>query len=369
MAMSFREMNNRVFDGEPVPHVLFQPRMEPWYHWHRIFGQLPERYQASSVMGFYQDLDCSMRYIHYYTGVPDPVLLSFDAPICTTYNGGQRTTVYDTPHGELVRVDHWTVDHTWRTVGFPVASPDDLRALRWLFGQARYAFQEKHFLLGDAYLGDQGEPQFWLPKSPYQALAQQWMTLPNLIYALADDPDSVHDAMRAIDDAYDPLYEQVCASGQVRIINFGENIHQQLISPRYWEQYFMPFYAKRCEQLHEADIYSHVHIDGFFSDLMPYFADMPHDGIEALTPTPQGDVDLDVLAQYMGDKVLLDGLPAIYFMKQYPAELLYATAERLVRYFHPRLVLGISDELPQGAGPESLERVRYLARWARRTAS
>ena len=29
--MNFREMNLRVFQGKPLPHVFFQPRFEPWY--------------------------------------------------------------------------------------------------------------------------------------------------------------------------------------------------------------------------------------------------------------------------------------------------------------------------------------------------
>jgi len=41
--MNYREMNLRVFAGEPIPHVFFQPRFEPWYDWQQQFGRLPER--------------------------------------------------------------------------------------------------------------------------------------------------------------------------------------------------------------------------------------------------------------------------------------------------------------------------------------
>lgn len=37
--------------------------------------------------------------------------------------------------------------------------------------------------------------------------------------------------------------------------------------------------------------------------------------------------------------------------------------ERLVRLFHPRLVLGISDDLPEGGGEGPMERVRMIAEW------
>jgi hypothetical protein len=41
---------------------------------------------------------------------------------------------------------------------------------------------------------------------------------------------------------------------------------------------------------------------------------MPFDGIEALTPSPQGDATLEEIKEHIGDKILLDGIPAIYFM-------------------------------------------------------
>ena len=33
--MTIKEMNLRVFRREPIPHVFFQPRFEPWFAWHR----------------------------------------------------------------------------------------------------------------------------------------------------------------------------------------------------------------------------------------------------------------------------------------------------------------------------------------------
>ena len=365
--MDFRQMNRRIFAGQPIPHPLFQPRMEPWYAWHRDFHQLPSGAPYDDLRRLYDDLGLSMRYVHYYTGRPNPVL--------TQYGDGVRveqrleppegTRVYATPHGDLVSTLRYTIDRTWRVVGFPVKRIEDLRALRWLFERTEYAFSSEAFAEGDQFIGPRGEPQFWVPKSPYQALAQQWMKLEDLIYLLADHREAVEDTMKAIDASYDRLYEEMIASDQIRIVNFGENIHDQLLSPRYFERYLIPFYEKRSGQLRRAGIYTHVHIDGFFHSLLPYLRDLPFDGYEALTPQPQGDVPLEQIAEQIGDKVLLDGIPAVLFMPQYSPEELMTFVERVVALFHPRLVLGISDELPEGTGLEALERVRAVSDWCR----
>lgn len=364
-SMTLREMNLNVFAGKPIPHVFFQPRLEPWYDWHRTFGSLPPAYVGRDVRDVFDDLHMSMRYVHYYTGMPDPVVRELTPEVCVRdhFTDSEGTRVYETPHGELVESHKLTIDGQWREVGFPVHGPDDLRKLRWLFERTSFGFSAEKFLQGSRYMGDRGEPQFWVPKSPYQALAQQWMKLPDLIYALADDRADVEATMAVIDASYDRLYTEMAASGLVKIVNFGENLHEQLLSPRYLERYLIPFWERRCGQLRAAGIYSHVHIDGYFHNLLPYLKSLPFDGLEALTPVPQGDVTLEEIKEHIGDKVLLDGIPAVLFLSHYSREQLMQTVEQVAALFHPRLVLGISDELPEGAGPEALEAVRAVADW------
>ncbi|NLT35890.1 MAG: hypothetical protein GXX83_08330, partial [Gaiellales bacterium] len=59
----------------------------------------------------------------------------------------------------------------------------------------------------------------------------------------------------------------------------------------------------------------------------------------------------------LGDLVLLDGIPALYFLPSFPIEDLTTCVRRLVELFHPRLVLGISDEIPPDG---DIERVRLV---------
>lgn len=363
--MTFRELNLRVFRGEPLPHVFFQPRIEPWYAWHRQFGKLPPRYSTMSLLELFDDLHVSMRYVHYYTGMPDPIVrqLSPEVKVRQHWSEQEGWVVYETPYGSLTERYVRTVDRAWREVQFPVRDADDLKALRWLYEQTTYTFSLDNFQKGSEFMADRGEPQFWVPKSPYQSLAQVWMRIEDLIYALADCRQVVEDTMRAIDDSYDALYEHIISSGVVHIVNFGENIHDSLLSPSYFERYLIPFWEKRSGQLRKAGIFTHMHLDGYFRSLLPYLKDLPFDGLEALTPQPQGDVALEELKENIGDKILLDGIPAIMFLPPFTREQLMEMVERIVALFHPRLILGISDELPEGGGEEAIERVRMVAEW------
>jgi len=365
--MTFREMNLAVFRGDPLPHVFFQPRFEPWVHWHRLFGGLPDELEGLSLPQIYDHVGASMRTVHYYTGQPDPLAAAWtdDVRITRTEDGDLRRTCYDTPHGALFETEKFTVDQTWRRVEFAAKSPDDLPALRWLLERRVIRFDPKAYRIGKEFIGDRGEGHFWVPKSPYFALAQEWFKYADFIYALADRPRDVEELMGIIDRSYDILYQQLTASEEVRILNFGENVAMAYLSPRYYEQYVGPWYTARAGQLRRASIFTHIHIDGYFRGLLPYLADMPFDGLEALTPEPQGDVTIEEIKAHIGDKILLDGIPAVYFLDHYPRETLEACVEQLVDLFHPRLVLGISDELPEGAGPEALDRLKWVARYCR----
>ncbi len=366
-SMTKKDINLAVFQGRDYPGVFWQPRMEPWYAWHKQLAELPERYAAMTLQQVYDELDQSMRYMHYYTGVHGPVrkLYADEVETTRTEEGEQAVTTIHTPHGDLIERFHMTVDKTWRTVEFPVKGRHDLPALRWLLERTEFSFIPEHFEQGIEYMGDRGEPQFWVPKSPYQALCQQYMKLQDFIYCLADVPDQVEQIMALIDSGYDRLYDELLACGRVRIVNFGENIHDSLLSPQYFQRYLMPWYEKRVGQLRQAGIFTHVHIDGYFKSLLPYLAELPFDGIEALTPEPQGDVTLEEMARAIGEKVLLDGIPAIFFLPHYAPERLMDCTRRVVELFHPRLVLGISDELPEGVGEQGVERVRRISDYCR----
>ncbi|MHA1336339.1 MAG: hypothetical protein ACTSPW_11415 [Promethearchaeota archaeon] len=130
----------------------------------------------------------------------------------------------------------------------------------------------------------------------------------------------------------------------------------------YFEKYLIPYYEKRVKQLHRAGKYCHIHMDGSLRDLLPYLADLSFDGLEALTPEPQGDVSLEELRDAIGNKIYLDGLPSVLFLPQYRLDYVKKFTLNLLELFSPKLIVGISDEMPPNGDMRKLEIVADIVK-------
>ncbi|HUU58640.1 MAG TPA: hypothetical protein VMZ50_03785, partial [Phycisphaerae bacterium] len=130
------------------------------------------------------------------------------------------------------------------------------------------------------------------------------------------------------------------------------------LPPDLFRRHCLGVYQKRCEKLHAAGKFVHAHWDGDTRPLLPLARETGLDGIEAVTPVPQGDVTLEeIKAGLGGEMFLLDGIPAVYFDAYYPLSALAECTHRLIELFAPKLVLGISDEI---SSTGDLERIRFV---------
>jgi hypothetical protein len=120
------------------------------------------------------------------------------------------------------------------------------------------------------------------------------------------------------------------------------------------------YYNKRVRQLHRAGKFCHIHIDGAIRPLLPLLHLVEFDGIEAATPKPQGDVEIDELKEGLGDKILLDGIPAVLFIPVYTRDQLREFTLQVLDTFSPNLILGVSDELPPTADIRMMELVSEI---------
>ncbi len=352
----FREMELAIFAGRDPGGVLWQPRLDFWYAVNKKRDTLPEPLREADILDVYDYCHASLRYFG------DGLRVRYkNVRVTETWPDKKSCrTTWETPLGvltALARYDAWGLSS--HLVEYRVKTPEDFKILEFILQDEEWYWDQAAYELDMRELGAYGTPQFFFRRSPIQRLIVEDMGFEPTIYALYDYPEVIQryvEVATAVDDA---MYEVLCRC-PVPILNLGENIDAFLDPPDIWQKYLVPYYCRRTEQLKAAGKFVHIHVDGSMRPLLPYLRQVPWDGIEAATPIPQGDVTEEEIKEALGDLVLLDGIPALYFVPAlypYSVDELVTCAKKLVDLFYPRLVLGISDEIPPDA---DIERVRLV---------
>ncbi len=353
MRPDYRAMDLAIFAGKDPGGVLWQPRLEFWYSVNKKRGTMPPHLRDADILDVYDYCHASVRY--------------FGNGLRLRYKNVEYSENWDdenhlrhtwkTPVGKLSEVwtyDEWNLSFHW--TDYRLQTPDDFKTLAYVLDDEEWYWDQHAYEQEIARFGAYGAPQFFFRRSPFQRLFIEEMGFQNTVYWMHDYPDMLQAYLEMTSTADDKIYDVLCAC-PLNIINLGENIAAHMDSPRIWKTYLTPYYRKRVDQLKAAGKYVHIHIDGTMKPLLPYLHECAWDGIEAATPVPQGDVTLEEIKEALGDLVLLDGIPALYFLPSYAESDLIACTKRVVELFYPHLVLGISDEIPPDG---DIERVRLV---------
>ena len=355
-------LHHQVCFGKSGGRVIWQPRIGCWYHDKIFEGEaFPAPFTGMSWTEVYRELDCSARLYNYYNACFKPVLPESVRTQRRQLNETDTETACETPVGTLTSVVRRTSSSRAQIQQKrEVITEHDLRIATWRAEHTQWCWDQDTYDRAQREVGDLGAPTVYMPRVTVQDLYINEMGTQQGIYAIVDWPDTVQAYFRALDASHDRLIEVINAS-PVDIINFGDNVHCGTLPPDLFCRYVLPSYQRRCERLHAAGKFVHAHWDGDTRGLLPFVRETGLDGIEAVTPAPQGDVSLDEVKDAFGDDIfLLDGVPAIFFDETFPVAVLRQCVARLIELFAPKLVLGISDEISSTGDIERVRLVRQM---------
>ena len=354
---NFLKLNRDILFGNAGGQVLWQPRIDCWYY-DRVFnGGLLPPYENMTRLELYKALGVSPR-VYEYNGCISPV--NREPVLCRKERLSPLETrvTMDTPVGTVTRVDRRNTSNAGVfTAEWLAKTEEDVRVLIWLENNTDWVWDQGHWDSVAQDYENMGLPCIFLPRISIQKPIIETMGIEGTIYGLADFPDTMEAYFEACEQNAMRMIEVVCDS-PLEWVNFGDNIHGGVVSPALFEKYIQPAYLRRNKRLHEAGKWTFAHWDGDCKPLLPFMRTCGLDGIEAITPLPQGDMTLDEVKEALSDEVfLVDGIPAILFDTMYPEQLLIDTAKELIEKFAPRLILGISDEI---SSTGDIERVRLV---------
>ncbi len=341
--------------------ILWQPRIGCWYEDKAFLKTtLPGRFSGLDLAGIYRELGVSNRVYQYskcFRYVPDPRVRMETIE----HSPLMYEQIMHTPKGNLNLIQLRNTSNPGR---FPkkwwITCEEEMEIHRWVLETGTWEWDQAEYDRIRGEWGFAGAPNMWLPRTTVLGLLYDTMGTENGIFSLYDYPEAVGKYFAAMNENHDRLIDLVVSS-PVEIVNFGDNIHSSILTPDLFKKYVLPAYQHCNDRLHRAGKFTSSHWDGNVGPLLPYAKSCGLDGIEAVTPLPQGDVTLWEVKKAFGDSLfLMDGLAALLFDDSlYPAEMLLQQARECIDLFAGQLILGISDEMPSRG---DLERIDLVTR-------
>ncbi len=368
----FRRDILKIFAGKTIEKIVFSPRIYYWYLGNRLHirtrkndnPNIPSHFLQKSQLEIFDMLRASPRYSEETIYLPllrETIVPEGKIKIIREKGTkpGERVIFHKTPRGTLKQAESIGGGLGAHITEYPIKTIEDLDIMKYILERTKVEFLKENFEKAEQQFGNRCVVSTYISKSPYQKLVTQFIGFTKLIILLKRFPSKLENFMMFLEQWDDQLYDLISQS-PLKIVNFGENLDANLSPPPYFEKYLIPYYEKRVKQLHQSDKYCHIHIDGSLRDFLPYFEDLPFDGLEALTAKPQGDVTLEEIKDSIGNKILLDGIPSILFLKEYSYDYVQKYTQKILEIFYPRLILGVSDELSPNGDIRKVEMISEI---------
>lgn len=347
-----------VINGRAQGKVLWQPRIGCWYDDKLFAGEeLPGVFKGMNLVEVYQELGCSNRIYEYndcFQTVDAPEIVRRERKLSDL----ETEYVIETPVGNVSCI---MKANTSNAGTFPkkwwIEDEEDLAVMSYVLSHQTWVWREDIYQKTYEKWGRIGAPAIFMPRVNIQYLYIDMMGVENAVYMLTDYQEEVEAFFEVLQKNQEQMIEVINQS-PIQMIDFGDNLHCGMLPPAYFEDYILPAYQRRCELLHKGGKFVYSHWDGDTKTILKYARQTGLDGIEAITPKPQGDVTLQEVKEALGDDMwLIDGIAAILFDERYSEDELRAQVQECLDLFAPNLILGISDEL---SSTGDIERVRMV---------
>ena len=335
--------------GQQNDRLVWAPNFDWWYSINTNRGTVPDPYRGLSCNGIIRAVRAT---IWRRVGV---LQTHVDGVTTTTHQeDGVRTTVTHTPVGDLQtkRVQASDFSNAWFLKEHAVKTLDDLAPLSYLIEATHYEPNYAPAIDTLREVGDDGVVLTCLPPVPYIQFAKTDVGYENAFYLMQDYPERVERIFKLYQDKFLEAY-RVAAASPLELISNGDNMDCWTCPPKMFERHAIPYYHGVREIVHAAGKICQGHWCGRAEDLLHLVPDCGLDVIEAITPKPMTELDIEEALDICQGKVVIQGgLPSVLMcheggtrdrLRAYLEDLLERVGHR------PGFILGMGDNVPANA--------------------
>lgn len=350
MTMSDRKRILALLQGGTPDRVPWLGDLTWWAWGMELRGEVPSGWQSTEAYyHFHRDLN-----VGFYLQGYEPSRTAYDETIrfSDEKRGNVRRHTIHTPVGDLS--EEWTYlaeSYAEAPTTRLLKSLNDLPVLRYVFEHTRYEPDYEEARRRYGMIGDLGLVLCYLPKSPLMQMVALLAGIQQVVDLAVDAKRELEATLEVMEWKADEAAAVALAS-PAECLMIPENLSAEVIGPRFFDRHMRGYEQKWTERIRRAGKHSFIHMDGTLRGLIDRVSQAGFTVIEAVTPTPVGDLSFSQMRDLAGpDTILWGGVPGVYFT----ALIDDGEFERLVRDVlsamttAPRYVLGVADQVPPNA--------------------
>ena len=209
-------------------------------------------------------------------------------------------------------------------------------------------------------LGTDGLPLVALPRTPYQALWVEWVSVENLCLHMIDRPAMLDECMNLLGNI---LLESAkvtasqCDRVDLPFVGMGDNITAPVIGENFFRKYALPYYNRIADILAEKNVPFIVHMDGDLKPLWSAIGESKISGIDSFSPAPDNDTTVAEAVSMWPEKKFFINFPSSVHLAD--TEVIYQHAcEILAQGGHTRRIwIQISENAPKNVWKKSFPQI------------
>jgi hypothetical protein len=357
-AMTSQERLTAAINGRPVDHLPFSPFLA------YIWESLPPSIQDKGQLAFNLEVGADPL----WRGAPCPVKANVPGMEMRVIEGDHRiVTEFETPAGtlreEAVRSDRGNTNFL---VGHPLKCAEDYKVALWIEEHTQFEVDlapvQAH-LAGDGRVGLSLGMLLPRGKSAFQTLVEHHVGTEELVYALADMPDTVESLWRAMVENDLRAARMAADTGVYDYFITWEDSGTQNYSPWQYDRYIGAEIGQWCGILAANGQRYIQHACGNVRDLVARMKATGVFAVESISPPPTGNVTIAAARQKVGsDFGIIGGIEPTDFLNLSLADL-EPYVERVIEAGRGGpFILANSDSCPPGVTVEKFKLVSQIAK-------
>lgn len=356
--MTSRERLVAALNAESVDYVPFSPFLA--YVWESF----PKAIRDQGQLAFHHRIGATPL----WRGAPCPVrAIHPKMEIQTTEDDPRTLTQTITPVGALRQVHLKSdVGNTNFLIEHPLKTAEDFKIQLWIEENTRFEVDldpvQQHF----AGNGCEGlSIGMLLPrgKSAYQSLVEHYVGTEELVYALADYPETVQALWQAMVENDLKAAKLAVESGAYAYYLTWEDSSTQNYSPRQYRRYIASEIAQWCELLNTNGMRYIQHACGHLKHLLSMMQQSGVFAVESISPPPTGNIALRDARTLVGDEFgIIGGIEPTQFLNLSLQELALYVEQVIADGQGGPFILANSDSCPPGVTVEKFKLVAEIAK-------